>query len=466
MATALQIQADLHKAIQEGGDVHSLQQKFDEAQKREQAKINKDRQDVIQHAKGLGIADVYDTPFTYGADQHQQNVEWDKFTKRLNETKAKQRTGAVGTTGTEKGLKKFVSTDQQKAASKAFYSSPEGVSYAEQIGKPAGFGQGTISTGAGATLGGLISGANIGGREGLFGGDPGSFLNQKGNYYETTAPRGNFVTYGGGTRTGSNIDPNGPGFEYWYKNQPELLARYASLTTEEKKAEDVRANIAANRPKGAQGFKDFQSKTDGDYNAYLAYLKDYDPEVSKGVVYDSSEGHGDQSSSSVYVAPGVQPMNMAELTDDMILSNRLREVINQNSPLFKAAQTKALQAMNARGIVNSSMATEAVMNAMLSVALPIAQAEVNALQTNLYYNTDWNNQQIAAANDYYYKSMLTKMGKQMDYQLQYMTQSFGAWGKYGDWISRLGTTPGMDAGAVDWTMGALPQLPEWFYNWK
>ena len=62
---------------------------------------------------------------------------------------------------------------------------------------------------------------------------------------------------------------------------------------------------------------------------------------------------------------------MAELKDDMMLSNRLKDIINTNNPLFKAARTKALQAMQARGLVNSSMAEEAVMNALLAVAMPI-----------------------------------------------------------------------------------------------
>jgi hypothetical protein len=177
---------------------------------------------------------------------------------------------------------------------------------------------------------------------------------------------------------------------------------------------------------------------------------------------DEDEDRGDQGSQSVIT--GLQPFSMAELTDDMLLSNRLRDIINKDSALFKAARQRALAEMNKRGIVNSSIAEEAVMNALLAVAMPIAQAEVNALQTNLYYNTDWTNAQKQMANDYYYKTMIMKLGKEMDYQLNYMVQSFGAWGKYGDWINRLGTTPGMDVGAVNWNLNQLPQLPPWFYG--
>ena len=154
-------------------------------------------------------------------------------------------------------------------------------------------------------------------------------------------------------------------------------------------------------------------------------------------------------------ADEVQTMDMATLTDEMDLSNKLTEIINMDSPLFKAAATKALQVMQKRGIVNSSLANEAVMNAILDVAMPIAQAEVQALQQNLYYNTDWTNQQKANANKYFYERMLTKMKSALDFQLQKMVQSFGAWGKYGDWIQNIITSPGADQDAWQRMLDAM-----------
>ena len=159
--------------------------------------------------------------------------------------------------------------------------------------------------------------------------------------------------------------------------------------------------------------------------------------------------------SSVYVSSEVQTMDMATLTDEMDLSNKLTEIINMDSPLFKAAATKALQVMQKRGIVNSSLANEAVMNSILDVAMPIAQAEVEALQQNLYYNTDWTNQQKTDANKYFYERMLTKMKSALDMQLQKMVQSFGAWGKYGDWIQNIVTSPGADQDAWQRMLDAM-----------
>ena len=157
----------------------------------------------------------------------------------------------------------------------------------------------------------------------------------------------------------------------------------------------------------------------------------------------------------------LQAMDMATLTDEMDLSNKLEEIINMDSPLFKAAATKALQVMQKRGIVNSSLANEAVMKAVLDVALPIAQAEVQALQQNLYYNTSWTNEQKANANKYFYERMLTKMKSSLDIQLQKMVQSFAAWGKYGDWIQNIVTSPGADQDAWQRMLDAMGGAGGW-----
>ena len=161
------------------------------------------------------------------------------------------------------------------------------------------------------------------------------------------------------------------------------------------------------------------------------------------------------------VAATTQPMQMASLTNEMDLSNKLTEIINTNSPLFKAAQTKALQAMQARGIVNSSLAQEAVMQSILNVALPIAQEEVQALRQNLYYNTDWTNKDRQQANDYQYNSLLTKLQGRINQQLQEMVQSYAAWGKYGDWITTIITQQGADQDAWRRMLDAIRGAGGW-----
>ena len=170
-------------------------------------------------------------------------------------------------------------------------------------------------------------------------------------------------------------------------------------------------------------------------------------------------------------------MDMATLTNDMDLSTKITEIINKNNPLFKAATTKAMQNMQRRGLVNSSLAQEAVMNSILSTAIPIAQQEVNNLMQNMYYNTDWTNKDKAMANEFAFNKMLTKLQGSIKYSLQGLigsqniglqtlkgTQATGLqtlmgdqetalqqqktkatlWAKYGDWITQMATTEGAD----------------------
>jgi len=151
----------------------------------------------------------------------------------------------------------------------------------------------------------------------------------------------------------------------------------------------------------------------------------------------------------------IQTMDLATLTTDMDLSNKLTEVINMNSPLFRAASTKALQQMQKRGIVNSSLAHEAVMGAIMDVALPIAKAEVEALQQNLYFNTEWTNKQKQDANKYFTDRMLVKLDASLKMQLQKMSDSFQAWGRYGDWITDIVTAPSADQDAWRRMLDAL-----------
>jgi len=116
--------------------------------------------------------------------------------------------------------------------------------------------------------------------------------------------------------------------------------------------------------------------------------------------------------------PSIQTPDVASLTDEMKLSNKIQEIINTNNPLFKAATTKAMQAMAKRGLVNSSLAQGEVMNSIMAVALPIAQAEVKALTDNLYYNKDWTNKQKLQANEAAYNKMLTQIQGKINYTLQ------------------------------------------------
>ncbi len=68
------------------------------------------------------------------------------------------------------------------------------------------------------------------------------------------------------------------------------------------------------------------------------------------------------------------------------VAGQLQGILAANSPLLQQAKTNALQQMNGRGLLNSSMAIGAGQNAVIQNALPIAQADAtmygNAAQFN------------------------------------------------------------------------------------
>ena len=115
-------------------------------------------------------------------------------------------------------------------------------------------------------------------------------------------------------------------------------------------------------------------------------------------------------------------------TEDLsFVQDRVTDLINTNSPLFKAASTKALQMMARRGIVNSTMAQEAVMQAILGVAIPIAQEDArtwNALQAA---NQGYSNAMKASANQAYQAEMMQRLNASVESALTMMTQSAANW---------------------------------------
>lgn len=82
---------------------------------------------------------------------------------------------------------------------------------------------------------------------------------------------------------------------------------------------------------------------------------------------------------------GYEPAKV-DVTDDMTVQGQFNKITKQGSPLMDMARTSANQQMNARGLINSSMAVGESDKAAYAAALPIAQADAatnfNAAQTN------------------------------------------------------------------------------------
>ena len=137
------------------------------------------------------------------------------------------------------------------------------------------------------------------------------------------------------------------------------------------------------------------------------------------------DGDGAPSLNTI-IQPDETPM-LQELTSDMDLRNMLTNVLNKNNPLFKQARTRALQAMAARGVVNSSMAEEAVMSAVMNVAMPIAQRVIDDLQRVMAANVNASNAFKAAVNQAYYSELLARVDAANTWNLERMKSQQVNW---------------------------------------
>ena len=146
---------------------------------------------------------------------------------------------------------------------------------------------------------------------------------------------------------------------------------------------------------------------------------------------------------------GIKPFTYLEMTDVNLLSDRIGQIINKNSSLYKKAATRVYQIMQARGIANSSIAEEAVMSAILDIAVPIATHEVNELSKLMYYNNGLTNQQIAAENKFIYDSMLKKVDGAINFNLNEMIQNAGSWRQYITSATNMMSRSGVDARTID-----------------
>ena len=152
--------------------------------------------------------------------------------------------------------------------------------------------------------------------------------------------------------------------------------------------------------------------------------------VDGNCVKDSGPGPdgngGEGPSLNTILKPDQTPM-LQTLTNEMDLRNMLTNVLNKNNPLFKQARTRALQAMAGRGIVNSSMAEEAVMSAVMNVSMPIATRVIDDLQKVMAANVNASNAFKMALNEAYYKELIERVDAANTWNLNRMTEAGANW---------------------------------------
>lgn len=80
------------------------------------------------------------------------------------------------------------------------------------------------------------------------------------------------------------------------------------------------------------------------------------------------------------------------VTDDQTVEGRINRIIKAGSPLMEQAKSRSLEAANARGLSNTSMAVTAGESALYDAALPIAQSDAATFAKAAGYNADQTNQ--------------------------------------------------------------------------
>jgi len=73
------------------------------------------------------------------------------------------------------------------------------------------------------------------------------------------------------------------------------------------------------------------------------------------------------------------------------VSSQVNNLLQKDSPIMQTARTQAAQQANDRGMINSTMATQAGEQAAIQTALPIAQADAQVNATNAQWNADQQN---------------------------------------------------------------------------
>jgi len=177
----------------------------------------------------------------------------------------------------------------------------------------------------------------------------------------------------------------------------------------------------------------------------------------------ASDHTADVKSSSIDTTQLQKPMLdeiVADGVNSELLETRLTNLINKNNPLFKAASTKAMQSMAARGLVNSSIAEEAVMNAILSVAMPIAERDATAYMNQRMQNQAYSNEFRAAQNQAYYAEFLQKLQHSMDMAMRQLVERSANWRAVLAQRGAIATTPKMSTKATEAALATV--TPGWW----
>ena len=134
-------------------------------------------------------------------------------------------------------------------------------------------------------------------------------------------------------------------------------------------------------------------------------------------------------------APTLQGPTSRQVSSDETVAGQMDKILSSNSPLLQRAKTRAAQAANSRGLLNSSMGVQAGEEAVLTTAMPMAQQAATAYNQQGLANQNAQNQFSSAANKYSTDSAMDQQRYGQGFQLaeqQYGQQTgTGAYGGQG-----------------------------------
>jgi hypothetical protein len=139
--------------------------------------------------------------------------------------------------------------------------------------------------------------------------------------------------------------------------------------------------------------------------------------------------------SSTPVTPALPTAAPAwNITPEQTVQGQVKNIIADNSPLMQQAETRSLQQMNGRGLINSSMAVGAGQSALYDAAMPMASADAStnarAAETNNAQRFDLAKMDKSQGFDLAKMDKtqgfdIDKMNKSFDQQTAQLTQKFG-----------------------------------------
>tara|TARA_R110002020_G_scaffold120340_2_gene274334 strand:+ start:2550 stop:3794 length:1245 start_codon:yes stop_codon:yes gene_type:complete len=172
---------------------------------------------------------------------------------------------------------------------------------------------------------------------------------------------------------------------------------------------------------------------------------------------------GDPNDTNNYVNSEPSTPFLDSVNDLSTMQFQVSEMLNKNNPLFKRAATRAFQIMNQTGTANSTMAEEAVMNAIMDVVMPIAQNDANTYFQMQQTNQNATNEFKRDANKAFYDEVITRLNNATQWAVSKLNSNTQLLSNIISARTNIATTP-MGTDAANWAFGAV--TPEWYNNWR